>query len=321
MFKLYSTPVRKGLARAVPGQTFEALLRELCLFGTESGETVKLAWTSRPGLMQEWSGAPEHEQPIAREISVTNKEYDLRSQILLKHLDRDETGTILDSHVGKFASEVAMSRWRLIRKLILNGTGATSGLAYDGQYFFDTDHSLGSSGAQKNLLTASEIPVLNVGTSTAPTPEEMVDVIMGVIGWMMSFLDEKGEPFMVDARRFVVLPAPTMWGAAQTALRANNLAGGETNVVRGLLGDQFSVTAANDPGLFSGLTNDHLYVAMTGDPFVKPFVFNEEKAPTYDLLDADSEYAKTTKSICPIAEGRWGANFGEALTMVKVTLS
>ena len=59
----------------------------------------------------------------------------------------------------------------LLSTLIVNG--ATT-VCYDGQYFFDTDHSEGASGTQSNKIDSdiSTLPASVHGSTTAPSPKK-----------------------------------------------------------------------------------------------------------------------------------------------------
>src|SRR5690606_6427752 len=114
---------------------------------------------------------------------------------------------------------------------LVNGGEASANLGYNGQPLFSASHVSGNSGTQTNLLTESEVSTLNVGTAASPTPEEAAEALMDVLGYMQSYLDYEGQPLQEDARGFLVVCKPKMSGKLRTAIKANNLAGGENSPI------------------------------------------------------------------------------------------
>ncbi len=100
----------------------------------------------------------------------------------------------------------AQAHWnKLLTQLVIDGDATA---CYDTQYFFDDDHSEGSSGTLKNKLTSTEVGALNVGTATAPTADEAAKAVLGVIEYMGTWLDDQGEPLQEDIPGDYVILAP-----------------------------------------------------------------------------------------------------------------
>ncbi len=74
----------------------------------------------------------------------------------------------------------------LLSDLIVNATAATS-LCLDGQIFFDTDHSWGSSGTQDNDKTSAIV------AAATPTVDEAKAALSGALRAMLAFKDDRGE--------------------------------------------------------------------------------------------------------------------------------
>jgi hypothetical protein len=136
----------------------------------------------------------------------------------------------------------------------------SNGLCYDGQNFFDTDHLWGDSGTQKNEITATEVPALDVTTATAPTPSEMAAAILGCTGHMLTFKDDKGRYVNGKARMFTVAVStvPLMSSAVQ-AITANLLTGVVDNPLTGMKQAGFSYTVKMIPALTSATTKMRLF--------------------------------------------------------------
>jgi phage major head subunit gpT-like protein len=248
----------------------------------QESETYK--WLGAVPQMREWVGGRQAKGFRENGITIANKLYESTLEVLVDDMRRDKTGQIM-LRVGEQAKR-AMAHWnKLLSTLIAAGT---SGLCYDGQYFFDTDHSEGDSGTQVNLLTASQVADLNISTITAPTSAEMVKAVLGVIAYMMSYKDDQGEPMNEDARSFVVMVGtPAIWSALAEALGSTTvLSGGAavTNVLSTL--DGFTIRGEFNPRL-SALTTQMLTFRTDSD--VKPFIRQEEMPITMSAIAEGSE--------------------------------
>ena len=131
-------------------------------------ESETYRWLGMSPAMREWIGGRQAKGFRTNGITITNKKYEATMDLPVEWIERDKTAQIM-VRIAELAQRAGSHWGTLLSTLISNGTGETSGLCYDGQYFFDSDHSEGSSGTQKNLLTNSEVAKLDVTTTTAPT--------------------------------------------------------------------------------------------------------------------------------------------------------
>lgn len=181
----------------------------------QESETYK--WLGMSPAMREWIGGRQAKGFRENGITITNKKFEATMDLPVEWINRDKTGQV-NIRIGEMATR-AVSHWgSLLSTLIANGTGSTSGLCYDGHYFFDSDHSEGESGTQKNLLTATEVPKLNISTTTAPTATEAIDAILGVIAYMLTYKDDQAEPMNSEAKEFLVMTAPPLWAPLTKAV-------------------------------------------------------------------------------------------------------
>lgn len=236
----------------------------------QASETYK--WLGQVPQMREWIGGRQAKGLRENGITIPNIKYESTLEVLVDEIRRDKTAQVM-LRVSEQARR-AVSHWnKLLSALIAAGT---SGLCYDGQYFFDDDHAEGDSGTQKNLLTATEVTALNVSTAAAPTAAEMVNAILGVIAYMMAYKDDQGEPMNEDAREFVVMVGtPATWSALMGALGSSVVVSGGaavTNVLSTL--DGFRIRGEYNPRL-SALTTQ--MVIFRTDSDVKPLIRQEEQ--------------------------------------------
>lgn len=161
------------------------------------------AFLGQSPAFREWIGGRQAKGLRGNEFTIKNKHYEATLEIQKRDLRRDKTGQII-TRVNEFADR-ALTHWAsLLSTLILNGPSTT---CYDGQFFFDTDHSEGDSGTQDNDITVdiSALPTAVHGTVTAPSKEEMQQAILKGIAQILSFKDDRGEPMNENAKEFQVL--------------------------------------------------------------------------------------------------------------------
>ena len=168
--------------------------------------------------MREWIGGRQAKGLSGNGVTIINRHYEATLELQKKDVRRDKTGQIR-VRVEEFA-DAGLTHWAsLLSQLILAGD---STVCYDGQYFFDTDHSEGSSGVQSNSIsvTLSGLPALIHGSTTAPSVEEMQQAILRGVAAVIGFKDDKGEPMNESARTFLVMVPVGLYLTAAAAVSA-----------------------------------------------------------------------------------------------------
>ncbi len=227
----------------------------------ESNQEIETyAWLGMAPKMREWIGGRQPKGLREQSFQITNKDFEATLEILTKDLRREKFGQI-KVRIAELARRTLTHPASLITTLLINGEAA---LCYDGQYFYDTDHSEGDSGSQNNDLTHA------AATGTAPTVLEMRDAIMEAIQAILGFKDDQGEPMNEDARVFEVMVPTALWAVAAAALALPTLVQGETNILKNLPG--FSIT----PVVNARLTDAAKFYVHRTDADTKPFILQEE---------------------------------------------
>ena len=189
--------------------------------------------------MRVWVGGRQAKGFSGQGVTVVNSHYEATIEIAKKDARRDKTPQIT-ARIGEFYARAATHWTSLLSTLLID---APSTACYDGQYFFDTDHSEGDSGTQDNDITVdiSALPAAVHGVVTAPSVEEMQQSILKGIAQILSFKDDRGEPMNENARRFQVVVPTSLYLTAVaavstlvTAALQNNL---NPNLVAGLTVD------------------------------------------------------------------------------------
>jgi len=245
-------------------------------------ESETYNWLGQVPRMREWGTGRLAKELRADGLTITNKLYESTIKISTDDRRRDKTGQI-NQRINGLAKGVASHWEELLSTLIVAGTSTA---CYDGQYFFDDDHSEGSSGTLKNLLTSTEVAALNVTTATAPTLDEMAKAILGSIGYMLTYKDDQGRPMNGDARSFAVMIGhPDLYGPAIAACTEREFGIGTPNVLRAT---PFTVECIlNAEMTASSWTDKFLLFRTDGD--VRPFILQEEVGVKMDAIAEGSE--------------------------------
>lgn len=206
------------------------------LFGSDQASET-YPFLGQSPAMREWLGGRQAKGLSGNSVTLANKHYEATLEISVRDARRDKTGQI-QARVEEFADR-SITHWAsLLSTLIANGA---STVCYDGQYYFDTDHSEGSSGSQSNSIQVdiSGLPVTVHGAAaTAPSMEEFQQSILAGISKMLSFVDNQGEPMNENARSFLAMVPSGLYLVAvaavsglTTAALQNNL---NPNLIAGL---------------------------------------------------------------------------------------
>lgn len=258
--------------------------------------------------MREWVGGRLASALRTDEILGTNLPYEATLEFDRADWERDKTGQMA-IRVGDLARRAAR-HW----EKILTNAITTNGLAYDGQNFFDTDHSLGSSGTLNNAVAAAQVPALNVTTANNPTADEMVDVITGLIGYMRTYKDDRGEPVNDDAMQFSIMVPANLDAATRAAMGSVLRKSGSSNEVRE---QDYALSIISNPRL---TTDTELYVFRT-DTEMKPFILQDEKPVEMQVLGPESDKYFDTGKLSFGAYARRAVVNGEYTHAIRGTLS
>lgn len=244
----------------------------------QESETYK--WLGATPAMREWIGGRHAKGLRENGITIVNKKFEATLEIPTDWLRRDKTGQI-QVRIDEMATRAVTHVQSLLSAAIV--AGETS-VCYDGQYFFDTDHSEGDSGSQSNDITVdiSAVPATLHGTTTDPSPEEIRAMVFAGVSQMLGFKDDQAEPMNEMARNFLVM-VPTSWFTNAGAALNNPILGGDTNTVTNL--DGYNFRLAVNPRL----TWTDKLVVMRTDGSVKPFIHQEEYGVKISAVAEGSE--------------------------------
>lgn len=225
-------------------------------------------WLGQVPAMREWIGGRQAKGFTENGITIINRHYEATLEILVRDMRRDKTGQI-NARVDEFAQR-ANSHWAsLLSTLLINGESTA---CYDGQYFFDTDHSEGDSGTQSNDLSIdiSALPTTVHGSTTVPSVGEMQQVILQAVQAIYGFKDDRGEPMNENASRFVVMTPIPLMNIALSAVTLPFVDQGNSNVIPGA--GKFSISV--EPN--ARLTWTDKIAVFRADGAIKPLIRQQE---------------------------------------------
>lgn len=244
----------------------------------QESETYK--WLGMAPGMREWIGGRQAKGFRENGITIINKDFEATLEVLTREIRRDKTGQVM-VRINELARRT-ISHWAsLLTTLIIGGE---AGVCYDGQYFFDTDHSEGNSGTQDNDLSIdiSALPAAVHGSTTLPSAEEMQQCILKAIAAILGFKDDQGEPFNEDANEFLVMVPTTLWIPAKAAVSMKLVGYGESSQVDV---SGFGINVAANPRL----TWTAQFAVYEIGAMVKPFIRQEEDPVSIAAIAEGSE--------------------------------
>lgn len=257
-FKAYDagTPITSLVATEVPSGATEE----------------KYGWLGTAPAMREWVDERQPAGLLDHDYTIKNKKYEASIAIDTDTLEDDQTGQI-NIRVQDLGARARRHPDVLLADLINNGE---TNLCYDGQAFFDTDHSEGSSGTQDNDLT------YDVSDTSVVTTAEAKAVLWQALSAMQGFVDDRGQPFleewMIDASNLVCMVAPGLqepFGEALTSQLISNTTNTLQNKARLVVNAR--ITSAVK-----------VYLFYVGAP-IKPFIFQRRRGMKTGMLGNSSE--------------------------------
>jgi len=251
---------------------------------TSDQKSEEYAWLGMAPALREWVGGRQAKGLRESNQTITNVHYEATIDILVRDLRRDKSGQAL-VRINEMARR-ANAHWAsLLSDLIVAGESTA---CYDGQYFFDTDHSEGDSGTQDNDISVdiSALPITKSGTTTAPSVADMQFSIMKGIEAIVGFLDDQGEPMNEDATSFLVMVPPTFMHAGLQAVATPLQVAADQSALSEMQ-REFTIKVVPNVRLSSWTTK---FAVFRTDPNVKALIRQEETKVQMKVKGYGSEY-------------------------------
>ena len=279
---------------------------------TQESETYKFLGLTA-GLRQ-WIGGRVSKPLWVFGQTVLNKPYELTIPVLDEELRRDKTDQIqerLDT-----MGDNAVDHWNELLSTLINDAATTTG--FDGQYFFDSDHTWGNNSTSQDNDIGVDIsaePAQVHGDTTAPSPEEAMWTVVHAIETLMGFKDNENKPLNVGAQKFLVQVVPSLAGAFAAGISGLN----QYNVQGDVLGSAgWDVQLSVNPRLTSATAVAYVYRL---DGPAGPFIIQEELAPEFATLGKGSDHNFFHREQLFGIHAWRGADYGLWYKAVKATMT
>lgn len=243
-------------------------------------ETIK--WLGQVPAMRQWVGGRQARAFRDNGFTIENLKFEASIDVTLDEIRRDKTAQVM-ARINDLADRAASHPASLISTLILNGA---TGLCYDGQYFFDTDHTEGENSTnQSNSISFDISDGAGGGTYTNPTNTSMQRAILAGVAQMLGFKDDQNEPCNEYLTDFLVMVPPSLLAQGMAATVSPVLDSGQTNLV--LAQRDFRIRCVGNARL-SSWTDKFTVFGLNGTQ--KPFINQVEVPPTLSAKAEGSDY-------------------------------
>ena len=244
-------------------------------------ETENYKWPGASGGLKEWKGNRKVVNPNKFEFTIRNKKFEDTMVLPLEDLRRDKTG-FLRARVNEMGQKAA-EHWQKLASLTIEANP----VGYDGQTLYSATHDETGEN-QTNVLGATEVPSSNIANVLLPTAEEMSAIILEIIGHQYTFVDDQKEPTNGSARSFMfMVRSAAYWGAIAQAISAQNLAGGQSNVLQAKM-LELNLSVVLNPRLTA--SSDNKIRIFRTDGSVKSLILQDEEEMQTQLLGVGSDY-------------------------------
>ncbi len=248
-------------------------------------DTEKYAWLGATPRMREFKDERIPASLLEHDYSIKNKTWEASIAVDRAALEDDQYGQIR-LRIQGLADEARRHQEEMVFTLLKDGFNT---LCYDGQYFFDTDHSVGESGTQANK-----------GNSALSAAS-----LQAAFSAMMKFKDDRGKPMGIVPDTLVV-PPDLKWTAMELlqSVYATDEAAGKTegrkNVLKGALNLIVSPYLSD--------SND--WFLLCTKRAIKPIIFQSRVPIEFSALEGNSENGFMRDKYIYGVRARYNVGFG-----------
>lgn len=248
-------------------------------------------WLSRFPKMQRWLGDKKIKSLEAFKYVIENEDFEATVEVDRNDIDDDNLGIYSTQAEG-----AGYSAAQLPDELIFDAiNNAFTAVCFDGQFFCDTDHPV------TDPATGLPASVSNKGAAALSAASQAAAIAsLGAAATAMGkFKDNEGRPLNVTPN--VLLVPVALQDVANALYTADRLDDGKANLYKG----KYKVVVS------PRLTSDTAWFLLDTTKPVKPFVYQERKAPVFvqqTLPEADGVFMR--KMFKFGAEARAAAGYG-----------
>jgi phage major head subunit gpT-like protein len=247
-------------------------------------------WLSNFPRMRKWIGEKVIKSLSAFKYSIVNDDFEVTVEVDRNDIEDDQLG-IYSSHAQMAGFSARQLPDEIVAELKNN---AFASQCYDGQNFYDTDHPVTNS----DNVTTSVSNKLTVALSA--TTQAAAAASFGAARLaMLSFKDEEGRP--LNLMPDVLEVPPALETTANMLMLSDKLVDDSPNPYKGMARVLVNPRLTSDTAWFLHVTNMP----------VKPFIYQERKAPVFvSQTDPESDDVFYRKSFKYGAEARAAGGYG-----------
>lgn len=243
------------------------------------------AWLENFPKMRRWVGDKVIKNLKAGKYTLKNEDFEATIAVARNDIEDDILGIYAPQ-----AQNAGFSAKQWPDELIFDiVNGGFSTECFDGQYFFDTDHPVNGQSVSNKGTKALSVATLAAAQASYGAARTA----------MRKFLDEEGRPLNITPN--VLLVPPALEDTARALLTNERLEDGKPNPYRGTA--ELVVDAR--------LTSDTAWFLLDTTKPVKPFIFQERKAPVFvqqTKMDSDDVFKRGVFNFG--VESRGAAGYG-----------
>jgi len=259
--------------------------QKIAMLVPSTGSQEDYGWLSSFPRMKKWIGEKHVKSLAAFKYSIVNDDWEATVEVDRNHIEDDKLG-IYKPQAEMAGASAAQLPDEIVMDLVNQGF---TNLCFDGQAFFDTDHEVaGASVSNKGTVA------LSVATQAA-----VIASYGAARTAMRKFKDDEGRPLNVNPN--VLLVPPALEAIALAIVNNDRLDDGKANPYKGTA--EVVVDAR--------LTSDTAWFLLDTTKAVKPFIYQERKAPVFvSQTDMNADDVFSRKQYKFGAEARAAGGYG-----------
>lgn len=270
--------LRSLTAKFDAGAAAEPFYPKLCTEVQSTGADEEYGWLgSMPGV-REWLGDRTFNTLQGAKFTLSNKEWETSLAIEKKDIEDDRLN-MYGPVLSQLGAEAALHPDEL---LVTTLEAGESSACFDGQFFFDTDHSWGDSGSQDNDLS------YNATDPDAVTTDEFKAAFRAAVKQLLGFKNDQGKllnrPAVTRLSGLMCVVPLALRSVAYDAVESQILSN-STNVVV----DRPEIVCL--PGLSSG----RKFFVFNTNSMLRPFVFQARRPLSRQMKGMDDREFKDVK--------------------------
>jgi len=255
-----------------------------------TGRYTDYRWLNRFPKMERWVGEKTIKRLVQHGYQIINEDWQATVEVDRNDIEDDQLGIYQPQAQGAGFSAKQLPD-ELIFDIISNGFGPKA-LCYDGQPFFSAGHPVGET--KKTSVSNTMTKALSCAGLAAAQASYGAARIQ-----MMKFKDDAGRP--LNCIPNILLVPPALADIANTLMTNDRLQDGMPNPYKG------TATVVIEPRL----TSDTAWFLLDTTKPVKPFIYQERKAPVFvQQINMDSPTVFMQKTYLFGAEARAAAGYG-----------